>query len=241
MLKKILSLTTIFLSLCLVTVDAATPKHSADEVVLAYAEMYTYGASENISVTGIPAEYYDEVKQNAEKYFMTAFRNYPLNEENYKTVQTKLFEKLHEVIKISTRLKVDDSENPVVELTVNGIDQKVVDELKNKDTDLKAFDVMLYMSSPKAVMNDEKCQAIAIKSILNLIDNLPVTEPKTLDVTCKLVEYEDNFYWMPEDVATLSKFVDPIFEVKSTDPRAIDETFAGMAGTAKNDTTSAGN
>ena len=55
MAKKIFSfMLTIFITLCLATVDAATPKFSADKAVLAYAELYTFGTSENLEATGLP-------------------------------------------------------------------------------------------------------------------------------------------------------------------------------------------
>ena len=64
MLKKLVSIAlTIFLSLCLVTVDAATPEQTADKAVLAYAELYTYGTSENESATGLPKEISDELEK----------------------------------------------------------------------------------------------------------------------------------------------------------------------------------
>lgn len=223
MFKRIISFMLIFfLSLCLSTVYAATPKFSADKVVKAYAELYTFGSSENISITGLPKEYADEIKENTEKYLMLAFNNYPLNDENFETVQKRFFEKLHEVIKISAQLKVDNAENPVVELTINHIDQKAVDELKEQDGDFKALDVMTHMSEPQILMTDNKFQTVAAKSILNIIDNLPTTEPKTLDVTCKLIEYEGNFYWMPQDLEKLSKFVDPSFKIQEKDPAETD-------------------
>lgn len=231
MFKRIINLTlTIFLSLCIATVDAATPEYGADEAVLAYAELYTFGTSEHVAATGLPEEYAEEIKKNMLLYLMSPFQNYPLNKENFETVQSKLLEKLHELIKISARLKVDDAEKPVVEITTNHFDQKAINKLKVQDSDFMTLDVMTQMSEPQVLIADSKFQGMALKSILNIIDNLPVAEPQISDVTCKLIEYEGNFYWMPEDIKALSKFVDPVFKIKPTDPKKINEFIMQLWG-----------
>ena len=241
MIKKILSLTTIFLSLCLVTVDAATPKFSADKAVLAYAELYTFGTSENVAATGLPQEFAEEIQKRMQNHLMMAFKNYPLNPENFATVQTKLVEKLHEVIKISARLKVDDAENPVVEITANHINQKVVDEMTEHDGDFKTLDVMRHISEPLELATDGQFQSTALKAFQRLIDELPVKDATTFEVACKLVEDDNgNFYWIPQDMSALSKFVDPTFKIKETDPKAIDDLliqiFGGVAPSSGNST-----
>ena len=233
MLKKILYLTTIFLSLCLVTVDAATPKHSADKAVLAYAELYTYGTSENVEATGLPQVYADEIKKRMQNHLMITFKNYPLNPENFAAVQTKLVEKLHEVIKISARLKVDDDQNPVVEITANHINQSVVDEITEHDGDFKTLDVMRHISEPLELATDGQFQSTAIKAFNALIDSLPTRDATTFDVTCKLIDDGNgNVYWMPQDMEALSKFVDPTFKIKETDPKAIDDLLIQIFGGA---------
>lgn len=241
MLKKFCSLLTIFLSLCLSTVYAATPKYSADKSVLAYAEMYTYGTSENVAATGIPQEFADEIKKRMQNHLMLSFKNYPLNPENFATVQTVLVEKLHDVIKISTRLKVDDDKNPVVEVTANHIDQKAVDALKEKDGEFTTLDVMRHISEPLELATDGQFQDIALKSILGLIAELPVKDATTFDVPCKLIEDGGEAYWMPQDVEALSKFIDPVFKLKEPDPQAIDNLLIQIFGGMPAGENSAGN
>lgn len=239
MLKKIFSLLTIFLSLCLTTVDAATPEYSADKAVLAYAELYAFGTSENVAATGLPQEFTEEIKNRMQNHLMLAFKNYPLNTENFATVQTNLVEKLHDIIKISARLKVDDAENPVVEITANHINQKVVDEIVAHDDDFKTLDIMRHISEPLELATDGQFQNTALKAFNGLIAELPVKDATTFDVTCKLVEDDNgNFYWMPQDMNALSKFVDPTFKIKETDPKAIDDLLIQIFGGA---TPSSGN
>ncbi|MBR5913152.1 MAG: hypothetical protein IKZ58_02135 [Selenomonadaceae bacterium] len=232
MLKKLVSIAlTIFLSLCLVTVDASTPKYSADKSVLAYAELYTYGTSENIEATGLPKEFADEIQKRMKNHLMMSFKNYPLNPENFAEVQTKLVEKLHEVMKISARLKVDDNENPVVELTANHINQSVVDEITAHDGDFKTLDVMRHISEPLELATDGQFQSTAMKAFLGLIAELPTKDATTFDVTCKLIEDDNgNLYWMPQDMEALSKFIDPTFKIKETDPKSIDDLLIQIFG-----------
>lgn len=232
MFKRIISLTlTIFLSLCLATVDAATPKFGADEAVLAYAELYTFGTSEHIAATGLPQEFADEkIKKPMQNHLMLAFKNYPLNPENFSTVQTKLIERLHEVIKISARIKVDDAENPVVEITANHINQSVVDEITSHDENFTTLDVMRRLSEPLELATDGQFQTTAMKAFLGLIADLPVKDATTFDVPCKLIEDNGNAYWMPKDMAALSKFVDPTFKINEKDPKAIDDLLITIMG-----------
>ena len=233
MLKKLVSIAlTIFLSLCLVTVDAATPEQTADKAVLAYAELYTYGTSENESATGLPKETSDELKEIVNAQCMLPFYNYPLNKENFEKVHAKYTEKIREVIKISARLKVDDPENPVVELTANHIDQKGIDELKISNGNFVTLDVMKHISQPAELVTDGQFQNVATSAILEVIDKLPLTGSTTLDVTCKMIEYEGNFYWMPQDLKSLSEFVAPFFQLKETDPELIDNLLAQIFGGA---------
>lgn len=242
MFKRIISFAlTIFLSLCLSTIYAATPKYSADKAVLGYAEMYTYGTSENVAATGLPQEFSDEIKKRMQNHLMLSFKNYPLNPKNFVTVQTALVEKLHDVIKISTRLKVDDTENPVVEVTANHIDQKAIDALKEKDGDFTTLDVMRHISEPLELATDGQFQDIALKSILGLIAELPVKDATTFDVPCKLIEDGGEAYWMPQDIEALSKFIDPVFKLKETDPKAIDDLLIQIFGGMPTGENSAGN
>ena len=232
MFKRIISFMLIFfLSLCLSTVYAATPKFSADKAILAYAELYTFGTSENVDATGLPQEYADAIKKRMQNHLMLAFKNYPLTTENFATVQTKLVEKLHEIIKISARIKVDDAENPVVEITANHINQNVVDEITAHNGDFTTLDVMRHISEPLELATDGQFQNTAMKAFNALIAELPVKDATTFDVPCKLVEDDNgNAYWMPQDLAALSKFVDPTFKIKEKDPKAIDDLLITIFG-----------
>ena len=232
MFKRIISFMLIFfLSLCLSTVYAATPKFSADKAILAYAELYTFGTSENVDATGLPQEYADAIKKRMQNHLMLAFKNYPLTTENFATVQTKLVEKLHEIIKISARIKVDDAENPVVEITANHINQNVVDEITAHNGDFTTLDVMRHISEPLELATDGQFQNTAMKAFNALIAELPVKDATTFDVPCKkIVDDDGNAYWMPQDLAALSKFVDPTFKITETDPKAIDDLLITIFG-----------
>ena len=228
MWKKLVGLTlTIFIALCLSSVYAATPKFSADKAVLGYAELYAFGKSENLFATGLPDDLSKKISDLIPNHLMLSFKNYPLNSENFAKVRTRLIEKINNEVKISTRLKVDDATNPVVELTANHIDQAAVDEFKQQDGNFVTLDVMKHISTPQELAYDGEFQRLATASLLGTVDALKMTDATTLEVTCKIIETEDgNFYWMPQDIESLRQFVDPIFTLRETDPMAIDALIA---------------
>lgn len=249
MLKKLITISlTIFLALCLSSVYAATPKtpeYSADKAVLGYAELYAFGKSENLFATGLPDDLSKKISDLIPNHLMLSFKNYPLNEENFSKVQARLIEKLGNEIKISAQLKVDDAENPVVELTANHIDQAAVDELKQQDGNFITLDVMKHISTPQELAYDGEFQRIATASLLGTVDGLKMTDATTLEVTCKIIETEDGkFFWMPQDIESLRRFVDPIFTLRETDPMAIDALLATIfsnGGTPEDEINSEGN
>lgn len=224
MLKKIIcaALTVTMLVIFSVT-NAATPKSTPEETVLAYAELYALGTSNNLQATGLPADISANIEKNVVGNLMTAFMNYPLYKDNFKIVKEKYIAKLHDIIKISARVKKSDAVNPVIEISANTVDQEVADKLKAQDPDFLTMDVMNHISNTQELVGDGEFQKTAVKAITKLIDGLTATEPKTFDVTCKLVTDDSgNSYWMPENAQGLFDFVMINFAIKEVDPYAID-------------------
>lgn len=209
------------------TAYAATPKYSADKAVLAYAELYTFGESENVAATGMPQDVRESVEKFMANYIMMPFKNYPLNKENFEKVRSAYAEKIRSLIKVSTRLKKDDKENPVVEITANHFDQEAIDAYKNQNADFVTMDVMRHMNQPAELASDGQFQKMASMSLLGVVSELTVRGPATFDVTCKMIEVENgDVYWMPQDISALSEFVDPLFIIRETDPLLIDALIA---------------
>ncbi|MBQ9487730.1 MAG: hypothetical protein IJU91_08040 [Selenomonadaceae bacterium] len=229
MLKRFLTLiVTVLMLIGFTTANAATPKYSADKAILAYAELYTFGTSEHMEATGLPKDFaYEKITKPMKNHIMVPFKNYPLNKENFEKVQSAYAEKIRSLIKISTRLKKDDKENPVVEITANHFDQEAIDAYKNQNADFVTMDVMRHMNTPAELASDGQFQKMALMSLLGIVSELTVRGPATFDVTCKMIE-DDNgdFYWMPQDISALSEFVDPLFIIRETDPLLIDALIA---------------
>lgn len=234
MLKRFLTLiVTTLILIGFTTSYAATPKYSADKAVLAYAELYTFGESKNVAATGMPKDTRESVEKFMANYIMMPFKNYPLNKENFEKIKTAYTEKIRSLIKVSTRLKKDDKENPIVEITANHFDQEAIDAYKNQNADFITMDVMRHMNTPVELATDGEFQKMASMSLLGIVNELTVRGPATFDVTCKMIEDEHgNFYWMPQDISALSEFVDPLFIIRETDPILIDALIAQIFSNA---------
>lgn len=213
-------------------VNAATPKSSPEESVLAYAEMYALGTSKNLAATGIPKDMTDAIEKDVTSHLMTAFMNYPLTKNNFQTVKEKYFAKLNEIIKISVRPKKADAVNPIVEITATKVDQEVADKIKADDANFLTMDVMNHLSTAEELAADGQYQSLAINSIGKVINGLTATAPKTYDVTCEIVTDDGgNSYWKPTNIQGLFDFVMIDFAIKEVDPQIIDGMIATVFST----------
>ena len=233
MFKKIIcAIMTLAMLLSFSAVNAATPKSSPEESVLAYAEMYALGTSKNLAATGIPKDMTDAIEKDVTSHLMTAFMNYPLTKNNFQTVKEKYFAKLNEIIKISVRPKKADAVNPIVEITATKVDQEVADKIKADDANFLTMDVMNHLSTAEELAADGQYQSLAINSIGKVINGLTATAPKTYDVTCEIVTDDGgNSYWKPTNIQGLFDFVMIDFAIKEVDPQIIDGMIATVFST----------
>ena len=232
MKKIVCAIMTLAMLISFSAVNAATPKSSPEETVLAYAEMYSLGTSEHLAATGIPKDITDAIEKDVTSHLMTAFMNYPMTKNNFQNVKEKYFAKLHEIIKISARLKKNDDVNPIVEITATNVDQEVADKIKAEDANFLTMDVMNHLSSAEELAADGQYQGLAINSIGNVIKGLTATAPKTYDVTCEIVTDDGgNSYWKPSNVQGLFDFVMIDFAIKEVDPQTIDGMLATVFST----------
>ena len=228
MFKKIIcAVMTLAMLLSFSAVNAATPKSTPEESILAYAEMYALGTSTHLAATGIPKDMTDAVEKDVTGHLMTAFMNYPMTKNNFQTVKEKYIAKLNELIKISTRLKKNDSVNPIVEITATNIDQAAADKIKAEDANFLTMDVMNHLSTAEELVADGQYQSLAINAIGGVIGGLTATAPKTYDVTCEIVTDDNgNSYWKPVGIQGLFDFVMIDFAIKEVDPQIIDGMIA---------------
>ena len=232
MKKIVCAIMTLAMLLSFSAVNAATPKSSPEESVLAYAEMYALGTSKNLAATGIPKDMTDAIEKDVTSHLMTAFMNYPLTKNNFQTVKEKYFAKLNEIIKISVRPKKADAVNPIVEITATKVDQEVADKIKADDANFLTMDVMNHLSTAEELAADGQYQSLAINSIGKVINGLTATAPKTYDVTCEIVTDDGgNSYWKPTNIQGLFDFVMIDFAIKEVDPQIIDGMIATVFST----------
>lgn len=186
-----------------------------DKAVLAYAQLYAYGVieDENQAAAGMQQADIDKVQEQVLSPIVEAFKMYPLSEESVADMTGKYVEKLHMAMDMKTTVKKDDKEHPVVELTATTINQEGAAKVAEENADLVALgtaygELKANGLSDEDLKESEDFQKFAMESIDNYINEFPLNETATLEVTCKAVEGSDGkMYWAPEDPTAVAKFV----------------------------------
>ncbi len=192
-----------------------TVEGSADKAVLAYAQLYAYGVieDENQAAAGMTQADIDKVQDQIIEPLVKSFSQYPLNEESVSTITANYIEKLHTAMDMKATVKKEDKEHPVVELTATTINQAGAAEVASNNEDLlalgAAYSELLEQGLTAEDLNaSPDFQQFALESIDNFINEFPLNEEATLEVTCKAVEGSDGkMYWAPEDPEAIAKFV----------------------------------
>lgn len=193
----------------------ATVEGAPDKAVLAYAQLYAYGVieDENQAAAGMQQADIDKVQEQVLSPIVDAFKMYPLSEESVADMTGKYVEKLHMAMDMKTTVKKDDKEHPVVELTATTINQEGAAKVAEENADLVALgtaygELKANGLSDEDLKTSEDFQKFAMESIDNYINEFPLNETATLEVTCKAVEGSDGkMYWAPEDPTAVAKFV----------------------------------
>ena len=186
-----------------------------DKAVLAYAQLYAFGVieDENQAAAGMTQADIDKVQDQVLAPVVNAFKEYPLSDESVAEMTGRYVEKLHTAMDMKATVKKEDKEHPVVELTATTINQEGAAKVTESNEDLVALG-NAYGELKANGLTDEDLkasadfQAFALDSIDKYIDEFPLNEAATLEVTCKAVEGSDGkMYWAPEDPAAVAKFV----------------------------------
>lgn len=201
------------LMLCMVGCGADKPKESADKAVLAYAELGTSGVSDSVSATGMTKAQEDQISDRVYGEMMAAFREFPLSDKTVEDLTVDYATKLHLAMNIQTKIKKDDSEHPVVEVSAVLIDNAKAAQMIQTNPDLadvaQAMVILKQNNVPDedAKKNPELQEAFK-KAIISFLNEIPMTETRTFDVTCKMVKGDDgNMYWAPENPDALMNFL----------------------------------
>ena len=186
-----------------------------DKAVLAYAQLYAYGIieDENQAAAGLTDADIDKVQDQILMPIVDAFKMYPLSDESVAEMTSKYIEKLHMAMDIKATVKKDDKEHPVVELSATTINQEGAAKVATENADLVALGTA-YGELKAQGLTDEDLKAsadfqkFALESIDNYINEFPLNETATLEVTCDIVEgSDDKMHWAPQNPEAVAKFV----------------------------------
>ena len=215
MLRKILicaaSLMIIFLAGC---GEEKKIEGTPDKAVLAYAEIFMKGDSENLAAAGFTEDYKENIRGQMIEAFSESFKDIaPLNEESTAAIATKFYSRFKDEIKFQATLKKADEKNPVVEFTTTPPNQVEANRAAISNDELIALIGMVGQlkadgATDEQLKENADVQKLAVSAIEKYIDNVPLQAEKTLDVTCEAVKGADGkFRWAPKDLKIFKDFI----------------------------------
>ena len=194
---------------------ATAVEGTADKAVLAYAQLYAYGVPDDdaLKAAGLTEKDIEEVQQQVIEPLLQSFSEYPLSDENVQSVTTQYISKLQTVMDIKAKIKTDDAEKPVVELTATTIDTAGASKVAETNEDLLALGMALGELESQGftveqLKENDEFQKAALEAIDNFINEFPLNAEATIDVPCEMVQGSDGkVHWGPSDPAAIAKFV----------------------------------
>ena len=187
------------------------PKDTADKAVLAYAELYAYGDTDKTEATGLTKEQKEKISEALLTEVDQQFQSMMLSEDNAVAVTNYYIADRKANITLKAKVKKDDSEHPVVELTATPVDKAEFDKIMQTNEDLVALGVVLGLAQQGVdVRHDPSYQQGAMDVLRKFIDEIPYDDEKTLDVPCDMVKSDDGktLHWAPKDPKAIQKFLD---------------------------------
>ncbi|MBQ7477495.1 MAG: DUF5105 domain-containing protein [Selenomonadaceae bacterium] len=214
MLRRILlPMAVILAMLCIAGCGAEKPKDSADKAILGWSEMYAFGVSDNVAATGMSKAQSDQIAEKVIGDMLAAFSQYPLSDKNVENITSEYIIKVKAAMDIKTKIKKDDSENPVVEVSASVIDQQGAAKVAANHEDLKNLGIVLGQLRAMGLTDDQikadaNFQEGIMECVNNYIDEIPLQPTKTLDVECGIGQGEDGKpYWAPKNPEALRNFL----------------------------------
>ena len=195
--------------------------------------MYAFGSSDNFSATGLSQEQGNQIKAEVHKNIASAFKDYPLSNQNLSAIQAKYISKLKTVMNLKTKIEKKDKANPIVEITAITVNTNLA-KMASNDESLLALGYEMRQrqnegATLSALKTDAQFQNIAMQAINNFIDRLPVNSVKTFEVACKIVKGDDGKnYYAPADPSALKNFLATNFVIEINDGQEQFEQFFGF-------------
>ena len=212
--KFLFSIFSVLMIFCLTACgsEAEKPKFSADKSILGWAEMDAFGNSANVAATGMDKAQQEQLSNAVVKGTTELLTAFPVSDVCLDKFAKDYFSQLPAKMNISTKIKKDDAEHPVVEVTANVIDVSKVNDIASKSENLAQITLVMEQLHEKGVTdeqikNDAEFQQELAATFVKYLDEMPLIQ-KTYDVTCKIAQGEDgNLYYVPEDGDALKKFL----------------------------------
>ena len=230
MVKKILvGALTILFALCMVgcgggddkaaapekKADTAKVEGSADKAVMAYAQLYAFGVVEDeyMAAAGMAEKDIEAVQEQVLAPIVQAFQGYPLSDENIAEITGQYISKLSAGMDMKATIKKDDPANPVVELTATTINQEAATKVAENNENLLALGaeygkLQAQGLTEEQIKSNPEFQKMAMEAINKFIDEFPLNEEKSVEITCEAVKGSDGkMYWAPKNPEDVAKFV----------------------------------
>ena len=214
MLRKIficvLTLAALLISGCGEEKIVGTP----DKAVLAYCEIITMGESPNMEAAGFTETDNKNLRNVIVKIFAESFNSIvPLSEESANTLANTFYENSKAKMTFQTKIKTEDSDKPVVELTATPLDMSKAVGVSGANDELIALIGMVGKlksdgATDEQLKDNPEVQKLAVVAFSKSITEIPVQSEKTFEVPCEKVTGTDgNTHWAPADVSTLMDFI----------------------------------
>lgn len=210
MKKLVLALLALVLMVCVAGCGSEKPKTSADQSILAFAELYAYGGTENAAKTGMTDADIKTVSDQFQQGMMQSFAGFGIPVSEQQELTNYYLDALQENMAIKTKIKTDSDKSPVVEVTITPLDTA------NFTKDMQTSPAIMQLGEAKGLFQaggaDPAQQQVYVDAVdqvmKELIDNMPMLATKTFEVKCKLAKDKDGkLFWNPEDVQALANNV----------------------------------
>ena len=155
----------------------------------------------------------DAIAEQVIGSMLSAFSQFPLNENHVKASTLDYIAKLNAAMDIKTKLVEDDGGHPVVEVSACVIDQQATAEMAKNNENLIALSITLGQLRAQGITDeqikeDEYFQQAVVECITDYVNEIPLKNEQTIRVVCNLARGDDGkLYWAPADPGSLGEFL----------------------------------
>lgn len=185
-----------------------------DKAILVYSEIVTKGISPNFEESGFSKDDRKNLSIAILRLFLDSFNKaVPLSDETMIELADTFFKNNTGKMNFQTKIKVNDKENPVVELTTTPLDISNANKDLQKNEELFALLGMVGKlksdgSTDEQLKKNPEVQKLAVTAFMKYIEGVPLQEEKTFEVPCVKVKGTDGkVHWAPADAESLISFI----------------------------------